>query len=148
MSDFKLDRMYDTIVLAATSVLLLDRNARDAMFECVAAHLKRDGAFLVTAPTAIPSVTSDYEETWGRNDEGRTVRFHEHVDIECGRRSVALVEVGDDDQIHDGFFSSVWALDAHAIAEEAREAGFCEQSRVLISSRAVRRSTSLLVLGR
>lgn len=49
MADFRLDHRFGLVLLGATSITLLDRLGRAALFERVNAHLLPDGRFLLTA---------------------------------------------------------------------------------------------------
>lgn len=52
MSDFALGQQFGAVVLAATSITLLDAVARQGLYRCVADHLAPDGAFLVSVSAA------------------------------------------------------------------------------------------------
>ncbi len=60
MSDFDLGRRVGSVVLATTSMLLVDRAGRRRMLACVRRHLAADGRFFVTVPSdaAPPGATS------------------------------------------------------------------------------------------
>jgi methylation protein MtfA len=61
MAHFELGRLFAVIALGSTSITLLDPTQRQSLYACVRRHLSPGGAFVVTVPVPVESV-SDVED--------------------------------------------------------------------------------------
>jgi SAM-dependent methyltransferase len=61
MAHFELGRLFAVIALGSTSITLLDPAQRQSLYACVRRHLSPGGAFVVTVPVPVESV-SDVED--------------------------------------------------------------------------------------
>jgi SAM-dependent methyltransferase len=122
MSDFALGRLFDAVVLGATSVTLLDERGRAALFRAVRAHLTDDGRFLVSTVDRTHDAADDTpQQLVGAS--GRGYRLVETWPPGAVTRTVVIVpDVPADAPVVDVCTSVVHVLESDALADEmARE---------------------------
>lgn len=129
MSRFALDETFALIVLATSSVCLLDRARRATLFGLVADHLRPDGVFYVSgmdiAVTLTPR-TRATERVAVVQDGATVLTLHQHFDGRRGVRTTSVLTETVDDHVTVGrelFTSEVQLLDSGALTAELALAG-------------------------
>jgi SAM-dependent methyltransferase len=117
MRGFALDRRFGAIVLAATSITLLDRHGRREMYGAVKKHLAPDGRFFVTvhaSPLRAGATSTRLVVLPGARPA--VVLLSEVVDTDAHTREVTALRVlgGDDGAPDAGAFGSTVFLIAEA----------------------------------
>jgi SAM-dependent methyltransferase len=131
MRDFDLDRRFDLIVLAATSITLLDATGRARLFAAVRRHLTHAGSFLLSVAGSVAA--SDLDATVDRvidvERDGAVEAFlqSQEVDATGGARLVnwvplADVEPGEEVPV---LTTRLQLLDTATLSAELVAAGFC-----------------------
>ncbi|NQX27118.1 class I SAM-dependent methyltransferase [Microbacteriaceae bacterium VKM Ac-2854] len=132
MTAFRLPERFGVVVLAATSVALLDAPGRRALFDSVRGHLVPDGTFLISASSPGHHYRPGWQDSRMRavpgpaGGSGAAV-VTTAVDADGRRRSVEVVHVGLDPAgrpVVRTYRSRVNVIDADALAAEAERAGF------------------------
>ncbi|MDV9172913.1 daptide-type RiPP biosynthesis methyltransferase [Streptomyces sp. W16] len=143
MSDFALPREFDCVVLATTSVSLLDEAGREGLYASVRAHLAPGGRFLLTTVDLEASRNPEFElefsttagndyrmfEYWEQGMEARTVT------IFPARHSAGPVRVG---------LTSIRVLPADLLEAELSANGFRVTARHALPPVGVRHHSTLL----
>lgn len=127
MSDFLLAALFDSVVLATTSVSLLDAEGRAGLFRCVERHLAPGGQ-LILSTVDIPSVDRITDtDVPVVGESGQQYRVLEHFDPATSVRSVTLhpaLETVPTDTIVDLSTSEVQVLPPDQLVAELAEHGF------------------------
>ncbi|MFE0019868.1 daptide-type RiPP biosynthesis methyltransferase [Amycolatopsis sp. NPDC059021] len=129
MSGFAFDEGFALIVLAASSVCLLDRAERATVFGLVADHLTPDGVFYVSGMDFAPALTSRTraaERIAVVPDGGTVLTLHQHFDGRRGVRTTSVFTETVDDHVTVGrelFTSEVHLLASGDLTTELALAG-------------------------
>ena len=130
MRDFSLGRRYGLILIAATSITLLDDVGRSRLYGSVRRHLGTDGvfAFTVAGGAAAESLTVPRDEQVGvpGPDGEEAYLFSQQLEQDGSSRVVNWVRIAD---IVEGdevtvLTSRLQVLDPETLADELVEAGF------------------------
>lgn len=149
MRDFALGRRFGAIVLATTSVSLLDSGGRQELFAAVARHLIPEGRFFVTVHDSPlrPGATST--RIVPLPGDGRSVAvLSDVVDDTAQRREITALRVvrGDDGGFDVGAFAStVFVVSPEELDAELEAAGLVRVVSTGVASSAD--ETGLRILG-
>lgn len=127
MRDFELDRRFGAIVLAATSISLLDRRGRQELFGSVKRHLAPGGRFFVTVHASAKSAGATSTRVVPiSGDRPAVVLLSEVVDADAYTREVTALRVtrGDGGALEvSAFASTVFLISAAELDAELVAAG-------------------------
>lgn len=149
MRDFELAHRFGLVVIGATSITLLDRAGRSALYENVRRHLATDGIFAFTVAGGVSAaslaVARDQEITVPGADGDETYLFSQQMEDGGGARVVNWVRASD---VVEGaevtvLTSRLRVLDHEALAGEIIRAGFAEP---VVSRVRTHRGVEILLL--
>ncbi|MBD8206453.1 MULTISPECIES: daptide-type RiPP biosynthesis methyltransferase [unclassified Microbacterium] len=130
MRDFDLDRRFDLVVLAATSITLLDAPGRARLFAAVRRHLGERGSFLlsVAGSVTVEALDVTVDRVIDIDREGVIEVFLQSQEVDAGGRArlvnwVPLAEVAPDEEVP-VLTTRLHLLDVATVSAELVEAGF------------------------
>jgi methylation protein MtfA len=146
MSRFALGRRFGAIVLATTSVSLLDEAQRAGLYEAVGEHLLPGGTFLVSGIDPAPAEAADAEtEFHVVGATGRRYRMVEYWPAAAPTRTVTVLPADPPAEGPvDVCVSTVRILPADRLEAELRAAGFAVRARHALPGGAPRHKEVLL----
>lgn len=141
MAAFELEEEFGLIVLATTSITLLDHSRRITMLEAARRHLAPDGVLLLSVHTALPrpsgaeATVLPLLPTTGSGANSAIVLLSEQVDATGEHREVSVIRLRREgaELRSDAFISRVHLLDRPRLAAEVRAAGFTVRDTITVS---------------
>lgn len=151
MSAFALDEEFGLVVLATTSITLLDRVQRASMLDAARRHLAADGLLLLSVHTALPR-TDDAQMTVIplpdiASGESAVALLSEQVDDGGAHRDVSVVRLRRErgEVRSEAFTSRVHLLDRVRLEREVRAAGFAVAETITVRRLHGAHALSMLV---
>ena len=145
MSDFSLGVTFGAVVLATSSISLLDADRRQGLYRSVRSHLGRGGRFLVSTVAIDPSAADDADEVEMDLMAGTGFRVHEHWSIGESARTITIFPAGDDNGPVTVCTTTVRVLPADRLRAELEDAGLRIRSVVPVDTLHDRRYTDVLL---
>lgn len=152
MCDLDLGREFDLVVLAATSITLLDRADRRRLYATVRKHLAPGGSFLlsVAGSAALPalSVSGDREITVGTAQGPVTYLQSQQVDADGSERIVNWMPLPLPPRPGrvPVLTTRLQLLDEAAVAAELRAAGFPSPERIPVRAHGIAPGEGMVLL--
>lgn len=151
MSAFELHRTFGLIVLATTSITLLDAAERGGLLRSVRRHLAPDGVFLVSVPTKTPvDDTGRVRIVPLGRDADDLVLLSDEVDAPGGHRDVGVIRLrrAHGRMLCDAFASRVRLLDESGLRDEVQAAGLVVQESVAVRAPGRASGVSMIACSR
>lgn len=136
MSDFDLDRRYETVVLGTSSVSLLDADQRAGLLAAVRRHLTTDGVLLISIADVLEEDTAPSDVSYdltGRS--GRRYRMHQHWEAGDEHRTVCVHPLDSSELQVPVALSRPRVFDKHTLIAELVRDGFVVVAEHPVSTR-------------
>lgn len=138
MADYRIERSFGTVVLAATSIGLLDDDARLRALRCARRHLAPGGRLLITAPEGPGRAAGSATTSVTRSTAGETVILTDEVAADGLTRSVAALAARREDGRLTArvFVSEVRTVSGRMLRAEAAAVGLVSTGAYPVASRS------------
>jgi SAM-dependent methyltransferase len=145
MSDFSLGTEFGAVVLATSSISLLDDDHRQGLYRSVRSHLAPGGRFLVSTVAIDPAAAHGSDEVEMDLEAGTGFHVHEHWSIGGSARTVTIFPAREGDGPVTVCTTTVGVLPADRLQREMEDAGLRVRGVVPVDTLDDRRYTDVLL---